>query len=51
MSYILLTVQSIVLLFVDAKIPLYVILVGVFVVICIMYIKDIGLVVKKVLHR
>jgi O-antigen/teichoic acid export membrane protein len=50
-SYILLAVQSIVLLFVDATIPLYGILVGLFVVICIMYIKDIGLMVKKVLHR
>ena len=50
-SYILLAVQSIVLLFVDVTIPLYGILVGLFVVICIMYIKDIRLVVKKVLHR
>ncbi|MST82531.1 lipopolysaccharide biosynthesis protein [Bilifractor porci] len=50
-SYILLAVQSIVLLFVDATIPLYGILVGLFVVICIMYIKDIGLMVRNVLHR
>ena len=50
-SYILLAVQSIVLLFVDASIPLYGILGGLFIVICLMYSKDIGLVVKKVLHR
>lgn len=50
-SYVLLTVQAIVLLLVDATIPLYGILVGLFVVICLMYIKDIGLVVKKVLYR
>lgn len=50
-SYILLVVQSIVLLFVDASIPLYGILGGLFIVICLMYSKDIGLVVKKVLHR
>lgn len=50
-SYILLVIQSVVLLFVDAAIPLYGILIGLFVVIFIMYIKDIGLVVRKVLHR
>ena len=50
-SYVLLAVQSVVLLFIDATIPLYGILVGLFIVICLMYIKDIGLVVKKVLHR
>jgi O-antigen/teichoic acid export membrane protein len=50
-SYVLLTIQSIVLLLVDATIPLYGIQVGLFVVICLMYIKDIGLVIKKVLHR
>lgn len=50
-SYILLAVQSVVLLLVDATIPLYRILVGLFIVICLMYIKDIGLVLKKVLHR
>ena len=50
-SYILLAVQSVVLLLVDAAIPLYGILVGLFVAICLMYIKDIGLVLKKVLHR
>lgn len=50
-SYILLAVQSVVLLLVDATIPLYGILVGLFVAICLMYINDIGLVLKKVLHR
>lgn len=50
-SYILLVVQSVLLLFVDATIPLYGILVGLFVIICLMYIKDIGLVVHKVLYR
>ena len=50
-SYILLAVQSIVLLLVDAPLPLYGILGGLFIVICLMYSKDIGLVVRKGLHR
>ena len=50
-SYVLLIIQSLILLLVEQPILLYGILGGLFFIICLMYIKDIKLVLKNVLCR
>ena len=50
LTYILLTVQSIVLLFIDG-IEMYVVEGGVFLIICLLYVKDMKLILNKIVRR
>lgn len=46
-SYILLYVQSVLLLLIEEPLKMYAVEVGLFIVVCVLYLKDIGLMLKK----